>query len=148
MNVERLPDPAKKTYIKMVSRPFEGNKSGWEPIGTKILVETDWVDERTASGLITLTPDMVERMSLAVTTGTIVAVGGGAFSDWPNSDKAWPGVIPKAGDRVQIAKYSGILIEGDDGRHYRMCQDIDVAGISAPTLIERYMRDMAQGDSA
>ena len=130
MNLERLPDPAQKTFIKMVPVPFNGtNESGREPIGTKVLVATDWVDERTKSGLIQLTADLVERMSLAVTTGTLVAVGGGAFSDWPNSDKAWPGVVPKVGDRVDLAKYAGILVEGADGRHYRLCQDVDIAAV-------------------
>lgn len=129
MNVERLPDPAKKTFIKMVSRPFDGNKSGCEPVGTKIVVETDWVDDNTVSGLLKLPPDVIERMSLAVTTGTIVAIGGGAFSDWPNSDKQWPGRVPQIGDRCHLAKYAGLLIEGVDGRHYRLCHDTDVAGI-------------------
>jgi co-chaperonin GroES (HSP10) len=126
---KRLPDPAKKSFIKLVAHPYEGNASGCEPIGTKILVMTDWVDANTASGLITMPADVVERMSLAVTQGTIVAVGGAAFTDWPNSDRAWPGLVPKAGDRVEIAKYAGLLIEGSDGRHYRLCQDTDVAGI-------------------
>lgn len=130
MNVERLPDPAKKSYIKMVPIPFTGvNESGCEPVGTKILVVTDWVDENTGSGLLKLPIDTVERMSLAVTTGTLVAVGGGAFTDWPNTDKAWPGPVPKVGNRVHIAKYAGILIEGSDGNMYRLCQDVDCAGI-------------------
>lgn len=125
----RIADPAKATFIKMVHRAFDGNQSGCEAIGTKIIVETDWVDENTVSGLIALPPDVIERMSLAVTTGTIVAIGGGAFSDWPNSDRKWPGAIPEVGSRVHISKYAGILIEGADGRHYRLCQDVDVAGI-------------------
>lgn len=126
---KRLPDPAKKSYIKLVAHPYEGNKSGCEPIGTKILVMTDWVDENTASGLLTMPADVVERMSLAVTQGTIVAVGGAAWTDWPNSSRPWPGLIPKAGDRVEIARYAGLLIEGADGRHYRLIHDTDVAGI-------------------
>lgn len=130
MNIERLPDPAKKTYIKMVPVPFNGtNESGRQPIGTKVLVATDWVDDHTKSGLVTLPTETVERMSLAVRTGTLVAIGGGAFSDWPNSDKRWPGVSPKVGDRVDLAMYAGILIEGADGRHYRLCQDVDIAAI-------------------
>lgn len=125
-----LPERAiKPTYIKMVSRPFEGNTSGYEPIGTKVLVETDWIDDKTASGLITLTPDVIERMSLAVTKGTLVAVGGGAFTDWPNSERPWPGKVPMAGSRVEISKYAGILIEGKDGRHYRLIHDTDIAGL-------------------
>lgn len=131
MKPDRLLSPAaEKTFIKMVPVPFNGtNESGREPIGTKVLVATDWVDDRTKSGLITLTADLVERISLAVTTGTLVAVGGGAFSDWPNSDKSWPGTSPKVGDRVDLAKYAGILIEGADGLHYRLCQDVDIAAI-------------------
>lgn len=129
MNLSRLPDPATKTFLKMVAPPFDGNKSGREPIGTKVLVMTDWVDDQTKSGLITLTADLVERMSLAVTTGTVVAVGGAAFSDWPSSDRKWPGKTPAVGDRVDLAKYAGVLIEGVDGRHYRLCQDIDIAGL-------------------
>lgn len=125
---KRLPDPAKKSFIKLVAPPYDGNKSGWEPIGTKVLVMTDWVDSNTASGLITMPADVVERMSLAVTSGTIVAVGGGAFTDWPATNRPWPGMTPKAGDRVQIAKYAGLLIEGDDGGHYRLIHDTDIAG--------------------
>lgn len=131
MNIERPPSPtAKKTFIKMVPVPFNGtNESGCDPIGTKILVATDWVDDTTKSGLIHLTPEMVERMSLAVTTGMLVAIGGGAWTDWPNSDRPWPGPVPKVGQRVHLAKYAGLVIDGRDGRHYRLCQDIDVAGI-------------------
>lgn len=128
MKADRLPDPAiRRSYYKTERESFTENLSGIEPVGTKLLVLTDSVGDTTQGG-ITLTPDHVERMTLAITTGVVAAVGGACFTDWPNSDRKWPGNTPAVGTRVHIAKYAGIIVEGKDGKRYRLIQDVDVAG--------------------
>lgn len=104
------------------------NLSGLEPVGTKVLVLTDQIAEVTAGG-IHLPGEKVERETLGITKGTLVAVGGGAFSDWPNSDRKWPGVVPKVGDRVHLARFCGIVVDGKDGRKYRLCHDTEITGV-------------------
>lgn len=128
MKLDRLPSPGvTKNYYRTEREQFTGNNSGLEPIGTKLLVLTDSIGDTTTFGM-ELTADAVERMTLAITTGVIVAIGGGAFSDWPNSEARWPGSTPKVGDRAVIAKYAGLMHEGKDGKRYRLIQDVDVAG--------------------
>lgn len=128
MNPDRLQNPAlKRSFFVTKPEPFEANTSGVEPVGTKLLVLTDSIADMTAGG-IQLTPDKVEQMTLAITTGVIAAVGGASFSDWPNSDRKWPGSIPKVGDRIHLAKYAGLMIEGADMKHYRLIHDTDVCG--------------------
>lgn len=128
LNVNRLPDPAKRNYFMTKPEVFDGNNSGIEPCGTKILVLTDSIGDMTNTGKLHLPPDVVERMTLAITTGVVVAVGGAALTDWPNSDRKWPGRCPSIGDRVHIAKYAGIIVEGKDGKRYRLIQDTDLCG--------------------
>lgn len=124
MKADRLPSPANVSPFKKVAPQFEGNKSGIQPIGTKVLVMPEQIEEKTAGGIL-LANETVERNSLAVTTGVVVAIGAGAFSDWANveSDR-----LPKPGDKVHLARYSGLLVDGDDGKQYRLCQDVDIAG--------------------
>lgn len=129
MNPDRLPNPAARNYFRTQREEFTENLSGIEPVGTKLLILTDSIGDTTDSGLIALPADVAERMTLAITTGVVAAVGGAAMTDWPNSDRVWPGKIPIVGDRVHIAKYAGIIIEGKDGKRYRLIQDTDVAGI-------------------
>lgn len=124
MKADRLPNPANVSPFKPVIQAFEGNKSGVQPIGTKVLVMPDQIADKVGS--IMLPGDTVERNSLAVTTGTVIAVGAGAFSDWANADKER---FPNAGQRVHIARYAGLMVDGTDGKQYRLCQDVDIAGL-------------------
>lgn len=124
MNPDRLPTPSKISPFIKKSDKFEGNKSGIRPIGTKVLVLPEQIEEKTAGGIL-LANETVERNSLAVTTGTIVAVGEGAYSDWPNVTRDQ---CPKEGDKVHMARYAGLLVDGVDGKQYRLIQDIDIAG--------------------
>lgn len=129
MNPDRLPSPQNKNRIVTVATETPTNKSGMVPVGTKVLVLPDEVAEKSAGGVI-LPESTKETNDFAVCTGTLVAVGGAAFSDWPHSDRVWPGGTPKVGDRVFMAKYAGVVIEGKhDGRRYRLCQDTDIAGM-------------------
>lgn len=129
MKPDRLADPATKNYFRTQREDFTTNESGIEPVSTKVLVLTDSIGDTTGSGLLHLPADVAERMTLAITTGVLAAAGGAAFTDWPNSDRQWPGVIPQVGNRIHLARYAGIIIEGKDGKRYRLCQDTDIAGI-------------------
>jgi co-chaperonin GroES (HSP10) len=97
------------------------NLSGISPVEYKILVLIDEVKTVTPGG-IHLPAAKVERDEMAQVKGTLIAAGGNAFSDWA-------GEIPKPGDRVMIAKYSGLAADGNDGRKYRIASDKDVAAV-------------------
>lgn len=129
MNAERLPAQNAMSLFLTTREEFTTNQSGIEPVGTKVLVLTDSIGDLTSSGKLAIPPDVVERMTMAITTGVIAAMGGGAMTDWPNSDRKWPGKIPSVGDRVHLAKYAGIVVPGKDGKRYRLIQDTDVAGM-------------------
>lgn len=130
MNPDRLPSPQNANRLVTIT-PVGGatNQSGMVPVGTKVLVLPDEISEKSAGGVYI--PEKVkEQNDFAVCTGTLVAVGGAAFSDWPHSERRWPGAIPKVGDRVFLAKYAGVVLKGKhDERSYRLCQDVDIAGL-------------------
>jgi co-chaperonin GroES (HSP10) len=97
------------------------NLSGISPVEFKILVLIDETEVVTKGGII-LTSDHKERADMAQVKGTLVAVGGNAFHDFM-------GTVPKPGDRIMIAKYAGLVAEGNDGRKYRIASDKDVAAV-------------------
>jgi len=98
------------------------NESGMMPVEYKVLVKLDPVEEKTAGGII-ITEDRKERNQMAATEGTIIAVGGNAFSDWS-------GLIPHPGNRVLISKYAGQTPKaGDTESLYRFCNDKDIIAI-------------------
>lgn len=99
------------------------NLSGIQPVEYKVLVLIEETEKVTKGGII-LTTDHKERADMAQVKGVLVAVGGNAFSDWS-------GNIPAVGNRVMIAKYSGLVAEGDDGKMYRLCSDKDIAAVLA-----------------
>ena len=134
MKSDRLPTDAERTYFKTVREVFTENTSGLEPIGTKVLILTDSIGDTTKTGALQLPADLVERMTLAITSGVIAGVGGCAWTDWPNSSAPWPGRVPQVGDRVHIAKYAGSVMEGKDGKQYKFVQDTDVMGFETGEL--------------
>lgn len=96
------------------------NPSKLKPVEYKVLVKPDKVDEMIGS--IFIPPSERSRQQLAEVKSTLVAVGGNAFSDWQIP-------IPEPGQKVYIAKYSGIVVKGEDGEEYRLCNDKDIAAI-------------------
>jgi co-chaperonin GroES (HSP10) len=98
------------------------NKSGIQPIEYKVLVLPDTLSDQTAGGIIR--PDRVKEIEQAAAVrGYLVAFGGKAFEDF-----GYP--IPKIGDRIQYAKYSGVhQVPGADGKQYILCNDKDIAAI-------------------
>lgn len=104
------------------------NKSGFDPIGDKVLVLPDSASDVTAGG-VQLTAEFVERTTLAAETGVIIAIAPGAF-EW-NSDRTrpWAGTKPKIGDRVYMQRYSGQVMMGKDQRFYRVMTDVCIAAV-------------------
>jgi co-chaperonin GroES (HSP10) len=98
------------------------NKSGIIPVGFSVLIEPDPVEEKTASGIITATPAEADRKQLAQTDGVVLAIGPLAFSDEPSPRC-------KAGERVVMKAYAGMLRKGTDGNEYRIIADTDVIGV-------------------
>lgn len=92
---------------------------GLEPANNKVVVRPDHVNDCTAGG-IALPAEVVEREVMAQIFATLVAVG----------PDAWKGKTPPAemGERVMIAKFTGQLYTGPDGKRYRIIHDLDIIG--------------------
>ena len=103
------------------------NTSGVWPMEYKVLVcpddilETDEVYKSARSAGIELPQPASEREQMSQVKGVLVAAGGNAFEDWKGK--------PRVGNRVMIGKYVGLMVTGDDGREYRLCNDKDIAAV-------------------
>ena len=75
-------------------KPYQ-NKSGIKPVEYKILILPDAVEQKTAGGIIK--PEKSHEMEQwAQVKGTLVAVGGKAFIDFPEEERK----VLKPGARV------------------------------------------------
>lgn len=112
------------------------NRSGIVPIGDKVLVR---VDEALAKiGSIHLTNETHERQRMASTTGVLVAMGASAFTWNGSRTLRWEGDRPGLGSRVLFTRYAGQEYTGDDGRFYRVLDDVAIGA----------MRQSSEGDGA
>lgn len=105
------------------------NESGIFPTEYKILIAPVEVDEKTKGGIY-IPETTKERDQFAQMQGVLVAVSPLAFtyagdSEWGASER------PKPGDKVLFAKYSGAVVDGKDGKKYRIVNDKDVAAVLA-----------------
>jgi len=98
------------------------NTSGVVPVGHRVLILPEQIEEATESGIIIHTAAQQDREALAQMYGTVVSMGSTAYADQPN---AWC----KVGDRVSFAKYSGLIYQGLDDKKYRCISDLDVVAI-------------------
>lgn len=98
------------------------NRSGFLPLGHRLLVKPDTVETKTQSGIV-LVQETTGRDEMAQVRGTLVAVGDGCWKDTTASDWAKPG------DRIVFGKYSGLMWEGADGEKYRILNDLDIVGL-------------------
>jgi co-chaperonin GroES (HSP10) len=80
------------------------------------------VEEVTQSGIILSVGENRDRERLAQLKGTIVELGNTAWLDQPSP---WA----NEGDHVIFGKYSGLIYQGDDGKEYRIINDLDVVAI-------------------
>jgi co-chaperonin GroES (HSP10) len=116
-------DPLRPTAQNRPREALTGNPSGWKPLELHVLVLPDTPSALSSSGLIHLPDEAVETAWYAQHLGTLVAVGGKAFYDWPEADRLAPGA------RVHINRYQGQIIEGRDGRKYRLMNDKDILAV-------------------
>lgn len=98
-----------------------------KPVEYRVLIkpfkieETDPILKAAKAAGIELPTDNKDREQMAQQRGEIIAIGGNAFSDWKPP-------IPKIGDIVMFAKYSGYNIE-ENGNIYRVLNDKDISVI-------------------
>ncbi len=102
------------------------NESGILPTEYKVLISPVEVDQKTRGGII-IPDETKDRDQFAQMKGTLVAVSPLAFTydDWKN------GSPPKPGDTVLFAKYAGAVVDGKDGKKYRLTNDKDIAAVLA-----------------
>jgi co-chaperonin GroES (HSP10) len=101
------------------------------PAGYRILVKSKPIEkevvEKSAGGIITAinTESTLQRKQEAGTEAYVMHVGSESYFD-VGSAKPWC----KVGDLVVISKYSGVLIDMDDGDSvYRAINDKDIIGV-------------------
>lgn len=104
------------------------NRSGWQPLDDKVLVLMDEHTELTKGGIIVMS-QIADRQTLAGITGVIVALGPTAFRWSDDLARAWTGYKPQPGDRVYVDRYSGQLVNGRDGRQYRLMSQSCVGAV-------------------
>lgn len=97
-------------------------RPGITPCGHRVLVCPVLVERKTAGGII-LHDTAAEREDMAQIEAVVVAVGANAWKDQPSGEWAKPG------DKVLIAKYSGLTRKGVDERMYRVISDLDVVAL-------------------
>lgn len=130
MQSKLLKSSAKHEYIQA---EWSGvNESGYEPIDEIVLVLPDSAAEVTSGGVF-MTPDAVEKNTMAAETGVIIAIADGAFRWNAGRSRPWNGYRPQPGDRVYMQRYSGQVLLGEDQRLYRACSDNCIAAVKRKT---------------
>jgi chaperonin GroES len=99
------------------------NQSGIRPVGEQVLIEPDPVEETTESGIITMTDTERDRLELGQTEGMVLQI----------AEKLGETCEFRAGDRVVFRKYSGLLLDGNDFKRYRLIEKRDVVGVFEET---------------
>ena len=98
------------------------NTSGINPVGHRLLVLPEEVEETSEGGIIIHVGGQKDREQLAQIRGTVVAMGTTAYDD---QNDPWC----KVGDFITFGKYSGLIYKGTetkDGKEYRVINDLDV----------------------
>lgn len=112
------------------------NHSGYDPLDDKVIVLMDEHAAQTMIGVIM--PDQyVDRQSQGAETGTIVALGPAAFAYDDEVRRKWIGRKPEPGDRVYVTRYSGQLLQGVDGRVYRLMSQHCIGAVAQPEALAR-----------
>lgn len=90
-----------------------------KPLADRVLVKVDEEEKKTKGGI--LLPDTAQKKSQK---GTVIAIGSGKMLD--NGVRTLFEV--KVGDRVLLAKYSGVDIE-EEGENYLLLSERDILAI-------------------
>lgn len=119
-------DPALKPGLELIERiKAAKHPSGIAPVEFKVLIEPKEQAEKIGS--IIVPEEAKEKGKWAEIEGRIVAVSPLAFTY--STDEEWGGSKPKPGDRIIIAKYSGVRVKGADGKEYLLTNDKDVCAV-------------------
>lgn len=99
-----------------------------KPVGFKILVKPDPIEEKTKSGIFIAVDEKLEKG--ARIRGTVIEVGPEAFTAYQKhlKDMGIP-VLPwvKAGDTVYFARYAGkVIIDHQTSEEYIILNDEDI----------------------
>jgi len=128
------------------AKEYDINLSGIFPYLDRVVVKPDEIEEVTEGGIV-IPDNVTEQHQQAQATGTLVAVGPDAFIHSRvvverlidgemkvvevRTEGYKPETVPKPGDRVQFAKYGGLVNIGSDGQEYRVLNDRDITcGVS------------------
>lgn len=104
------------------SQPWDGkNTSRIRAFDNTVLVLPDEAAKKTAGGVF-MPDDLSSRQSQAAESGIIVTMGVRAFN-YEGDDK------PRIGDRIYFVRYSGSLVNGKDGKKYRLMTDTAIIGV-------------------
>ena len=117
------------------------NDAGIQPLGRRILIQPDKIEETTDGGIVLPSQEM-DKHQQAVTSGTVVAVGEDAnVHGAEDVYRVEDGVMklveqrvdhlktapPEPGNRVLYARHGGLEIKRN-GVPYRMVNDQDILG--------------------
>lgn len=96
---------------------------GIRPTGFNVIVAL--ADNEKKIGSIIIPDNISDRDRLAQVEGRLVGVSPAAFdfAHFPEGTK------PQPGDAVMFAKFAGIIINGKDGKEYRLLLDKDVSAV-------------------
>lgn len=101
------------------------------PVGYRILVKQDLVEDKTTSGIIISSKEQNDKEQAGHNRGVVMAVGDGAYAD---KESAWC----KVGDRVMFPNYAGKKFKAselqgrfdkDDLQFWHIMNDEDVLGV-------------------
>ena len=100
------------------------------PVEYKVLVKAREIEERTEGGIILPETERIKQQH-AIEVGTLVAIGGMAFTepDWPNP--------PKVGDSVIFNRYAGSEINYK-GTIYKLMNDKDLNAIVTQDFVDGF----------
>lgn len=98
------------------------NHSGITPLGHRLVVLPDSVEQTTSSGIV-LVRETTGRDEMKQTFGTVIAVGATCWLDQKVPNWCAPG------DRIMFGTYAGNKFIGQDGLSYRLVNDLDVIGL-------------------
>lgn len=100
------------------------------PIGFRLLVEPQQAVEKTASGILTGTAEMLEQQQRGMDVGTVLGIGPSAFKLERFGD-----VPVKVGDKIRFKQYAGHIFRHKDATgkptsgFYQIINDDDVLSI-------------------
>lgn len=95
------------------------------PVGHRVLVQPDPVEEKSASGIVLAVGDTKKLEQNSQVIGTVLEIGEGAYKEF---DSPWC----KVGDRVLYQRYAGMKVPDGKGK-YRddllVLNDLDITAV-------------------